>query len=125
LKAKKQIQKKVHPLRQGDLIVDVDWSSTGIWLCYSDGKTCNASYEGFEFPKSLIERFHFWTAWHDNHSPWNGETIDYDLFRAYGRALAVDVKRIVKDETRVFYGFYAGKKLKCQVSEEEILLPEK
>ena len=122
---KKKTQQKIYDLRPDDLIVAVDWCSTGIWFCDSRGKVCNASYKDFELPKSLVERFKFWTSWYNSHSPWNGETIDYALFAAYGRGLAVDLKRIVGDKSRVFYGFRADNKRKCQISEEEIALPDK
>jgi hypothetical protein len=124
MQKKRTSQRKIHDLHPGDLIVDVDWGSTGIWFCDSNGKVCNGNYKDFDLPKSLVERFRFWAAWYNSHSPWNGETIDYDLFRAYGRALAVDLKRLVGDKARVFYDFRADNKRKCQISEEEILLPD-
>ena len=120
---KKEALKKIHDLRPGDVIVDVDWCSTGIWVCNANGKVCNGNYMDFDLPKPLLERFGFWTTWYNSHEPWNGETINYDLFRAYGRGLAVDLKRIVGNKSRVFYGFYFDQKRKYPVSEEEIVLP--
>jgi hypothetical protein len=124
MRKKQPAPRKPRILRRGDLIVDVDWSSTGMWVCDPEGRVCNCAYKDFAFPKALVERFKFWTEWHDRHAPWNGETGDYDLFRSYGRALAVDVKRSVGNQRRVFYGFYADNQRKCQVSEEEIELPK-
>ena len=125
VKKKKTAQRKIHDLRPGDVIVDVDWCSTGIWFfSKKHNHVCNGFYEDFPFPKALVERFQFWTGWYNSHAPWNGETIDYDLFNAYGRGLAVDVKRIMGNKQRVFYNFYADNKRKCQVAEEEILLPD-
>ena len=111
-------------LKNGDLIVDVDWSSTGLWVCVGT-HNANVDYVDYELPDWLIGRFDYWTAWFNMNDPQHiGETLDFNLFNAYGRALAVDVKRLVGKEQRVFYGFHADNERHCSVSSEEIVLPD-
>lgn len=115
-------QKKEIDLRDGDLIVDVDWSSTGLWL--HRGNVVNVSYAKYKLPPWLVERFRYWTGWYNSKIPEKFDYSDMDLFNAYGRALAIDLKRIVGEKQRVFYGFHADNVRHCQVSTEEILVPD-
>ena len=109
-------------LEKGDLIVDVDALSTGLWR-HDHLQVCNTHYGNFDLPEWLVERFKYWTGWYNMYGPYD-ERPDKILFRAYGRSLAVDLKRFVGKEQRVFYGFHADNERKCQVSTEEIVLPD-
>jgi hypothetical protein len=110
-------------LEPGDLIVDTDWGSSGIWECTEQGVANNWDiYQ--QLPAWLVERFNYWTAWSSLGDPRDVNRIDFDLFRAYGRSLAVDLKRLVGNRRRVFYGFRADNARRCQVSSEEIILPD-
>ena len=111
-------------LRLGDLIVDIDWGSSGLWMCTKRGYR-NENYRRHHLPKWLVTRFRYWTAWYNSHSPWNDEKIDYSLFQAYGRSLAVDLKRVVGTKRRVIFWLY-GLPLSAADFElfEEIVLPD-
>ena len=104
--------KPQHNLQQGDLVVDSDWGSTGIWK-WHHGELLNDRYTNHKLPDWLVERFKYWTGWYNSHAPWEGETIDYELHRAYGRSLAVDLKRVLGIKQGVFYGL-----------KDEIILPD-
>jgi hypothetical protein len=97
---KKRKDTKPHCSSQGDdLHVDIDWGSTGIWI---DGRNLS-QYSCLNLPDWLVERFRYWTGWYNSHEPWNGETIDQELFDAYGWSLAVDLKRVVGESHRIFW----------------------
>lgn len=90
------------------LRIDVDWGSTGIWEIKEPKQRyagrCVA-YEGLNLPKWLVDRFEYWTTWHDAHEPWK-ETpgLDSELWRAYAFSLAIDLKRTLGDDYYVEYG---------------------
>lgn len=115
---------KLYVVGYGDLIVDVDWESSGLWVCEGNRAVC-VSYAAYQLPGWLIERFRYWTGWYSMNDPRHAQaTLDGDLFTVYGRSLAVDVKRMVSKEQRVFYGFRPDKGRRCVVSGEEIILPD-
>ena len=121
-KAKKP--KQTPQLRVGDLIVDVDWGSSGIWICTKSGIP-NDHYSNHDLPRWLVERFKYWTGWWNSHATWEGETIDYSLFQAYGRSLAVDLKRVLGKKQRVFFWFHCvPEAAKAFEVFEEIVLPD-
>jgi hypothetical protein len=99
---KKRKDTKPHDSSQAcqgdDLHVDIDWGSTGIWI---EGGPLSR-YSDLDLPDWLVERFRYWTGWYNSHAPWNGETIDHELFDAYALSLAVDLKRVVGERHRVF-----------------------
>jgi hypothetical protein len=109
-------------LREGDLIVGLDYCSTGLWI-YDGVLVRNTPYSNYHLPGALVERFKYWTGWYNIYGPYD-EGLDWDLLHAYGRSLAVDLKRLVGNEKRVFYGFRADNERHCSVSSEEILLPD-
>jgi FAD/FMN-containing dehydrogenase len=97
---KKRKDTKPHCSSQGDdLHVDIDWGSTGIWI---EGANLSR-YSDLDIPDWLVERFRYWTGWYNSHAPWNGETLDHELFDAYAMSLAVDLKRVVGHRHRIFY----------------------
>lgn len=81
------------------LRVDVDWCSGGIWeipsLDHPYAGSC-VSYESLSLPQWLIDRFEYWTTWHDSQEPWtSNEGVDSDLYSAYAMSLAIDLKRLL------------------------------
>lgn len=85
--------------------VEVDWSSTGIWVKIKNNGWANAQYEDYDLPQWLVDRFNYWTELFNSQEP---ETIENDLnwdqFEAYGLSLAVDLKRVLGDDYNIFYG---------------------
>lgn len=95
--------RKKHPER---LVIDKDWGSSVLWgPSKKYGGLANYStYEEFGFPDWLIRKFDFWSAWYEHNDPLRmDETMDWELWNAYGIALAIDVKRIVGDKYAVYY----------------------
>ena len=93
---KKKATSKQHRLQLRDLIVDVDWGSSGIWICTKDGIP-NDHYSNHDLPEWL----------------------------AYGRSLAVDLKRVLGKKQRVFFWFHCvPKAARAFESFEEIVLPD-
>lgn len=77
------------------IVVDLDWSSTGIWL--NGG---NVSYDRFNIPPWLLARFEFWSWWYNRWEPWRNtqeeaqlREPDEELFDAYGLSIAIDLQR--------------------------------
>jgi hypothetical protein len=90
------------------LRIDVDWGSTGIWQIKEPKQRCAGGcvvYEELKLPQWLVDRFEYWTNWHDAHEPWK-ETpgLDSELWRAYAFSLAIDLKRVLGDDYYVEYG---------------------
>jgi hypothetical protein len=47
-----------------------------------------------DLPQWLIDRFDYWTSWHDSCEPWRSRVgVDSELYLAYAMSLAVDLKR--------------------------------
>lgn len=92
---------------KGILVVDIDWSSTGIWIRESNGRHANLPYDSLDLPPWLVARFEYWTWWYNRSAPWRSDARDRDpdnvLFGAYGFSLAVDLKRVVGDRFHVEY----------------------
>ena len=88
------------------LLVSKDWGSTVLWGYVEGGHMANYStYERFGFPDSLIRRCDFWSGWYEHNDPLQIEkTLDWSLWEAYGLALAIDIKRILRDRYAVYYG---------------------
>lgn len=86
------------------LKVDIDWSSTGLWVKIKNNGWVNAQYDDYNLPRWLVERFDYWTKLYNSYPP---ETIDneinWDQFEAYGISLAVDLKRVLGDDYNVFF----------------------
>jgi hypothetical protein len=83
------------------LRVDVDWCSRGIWqipsIAHPYAGVC-VTYESLDLPQWLIDRFDYWTSWHDIQEPWNSrEGVDSALYSAYAMSLAIDLKRHLGD----------------------------
>lgn len=87
-----------------------EWGSSGLWILDDEeprGVGGNVSYEEFNLPKDLVQRFEYWINWHDAIRPeWSDEKNNFDrfLFDAYGMSLSIDLKRFLGDKHRVFYG---------------------
>jgi hypothetical protein len=97
------------------LIVDTDWSSTGIWIRESDGIKRNMGYERLNLPPWLVARFEYWTWWYNRWEAWttgaDEREPDEILFEAYGYSLAIDLKRVV------------GGRYHVEFRDKEIVLP--
>jgi hypothetical protein len=90
---------------RGALMVDHDWGTTALWWRGRDGGWGNTAYEHFDLPEELVERMRYWCEWHDACTPELAATqIDWDLHKAYGLALAIDLKRAVGERYAVFCG---------------------
>jgi hypothetical protein len=90
------------------LRVDVDFGSSGIWEIREPKQRyagcCWLHLEGI-LPAWLVKRFDFWAAWYDVQEPWNGlPRVDSELFEAYGRSLAIDLKCVLGDDYYVEFG---------------------
>lgn len=83
------------------LRVDVDWGSTGIWEIPTIDHPyagMNRSYESLGLPQWMIDRFEYWTSWHDSHEIWKTSPgYDSQLYFAYAMSLAIDLKRFLGD----------------------------
>ena len=88
------------------LMVSKDWGSTVLWGYLENGHMANYStYERFGFPDSLIRRCDFWSGWYENNEPCRiEETLNLQMWEAYGLALAIDIKRFVRDRYIVYFG---------------------
>lgn len=94
------------------LRVDVDWCSGSIWEIpepgYRYAGVC-ASYEALGLPDWLIQRFEYWTSWHDSVEPWSSRLRwDADLYGAYALSLAINLKRFLGDD---YYVEYHGREI--------------
>ncbi len=97
---KRKQKKPYHSPPEDDLRVDIDWGSSGIWT--RDLKMRH--YSDLKLPDWLVDRFRYWIGWYNSQQPERvSETLDSELFDAYGLSLAVDLKRVVGERRRVFY----------------------
>ena len=87
------------------LVVDVDWSSTGIWIRGADGRNKHLGYDWLILLPWLVARFEYWTWWYNRWEFWTpgaeDRKPDDTLFEAYGFSLAIDLKRVVGDRYHV------------------------
>ena len=91
---------------ENHLMVDVDWSSTGLWVKIKDDGFANTQYEYYDLPQWLLDRFNYWTELFNSQEPTTiEEDLDWDSFNAYGLSLAIDLKRVLGDGYRIFYGY--------------------
>lgn len=87
------------------LMVDVDWSSTGLWVKIKDNGWANTDYEYYNLPSWLIDRFNYWTELFDSQEPTTiEEDLNWDNFNAYGLSLAIDLKRVLGEKYHIYYG---------------------
>jgi hypothetical protein len=92
------------------LKVDIDWSSTGLWVKIKNNGWANTYYKNYELPQWLVDRFNYWTELFNAQKPEaNEEDLNWDQFEAYGASLAIDLKRVLGEEYDVFYGSKAKK----------------
>ena len=91
--------------RPNILMVSKDWGSSVLWVRSKTGGMANCcTYDRFNLPDWLIRKFDFWSGWYEHNDPCEIEkTLDWPLWEAYGLALAIDLKRIVRDEYVVYY----------------------
>ena len=86
------------------LVVDLDYSSTGIWSKGKDHNS-NASYDWLKLPAGLMARFEYWSWWYNRYEPWakdsEARAPNEKFFEAYGLSLAIDLKRLVGDKFHV------------------------
>src|ERR1041385_8367112 len=92
--------------RPNIIMVNKDWGSPVLWMRGRDsGFGPLASYAFLDLPRWLLDRFEFWSEWHDS---WVPETPcpepESDAWDSYGMSLASDLKRVVGDRFAVYYG---------------------
>ncbi len=90
------------------IYVHIDYGSTGLWVPSKSGEGLgNASYDSYNLPKDLLDRFHIWEGWFTDRRPEDSDEnqkMDWKLFDSYGRALAIDLKRFLGKDYHIFYG---------------------
>jgi hypothetical protein len=95
---------------ENQLKVDIDWSSTGLWIKIRNNGWANTYYENYDLPQWLVDRFNYWTELFNAQKPETiNKDLDLDQFEAYGTSLAIDLKRVLGKEYDIYYGSKAKK----------------
>lgn len=92
-----------------EIYIETDYSASGIWIPDpGEGYMVCADRDFLNLPKEILQRLDYWTEWFDKQRPKMGgdhNKMDWDLFRSYGKALAVEMKLFLKDDYKVFFGY--------------------
>lgn len=89
------------------LRVEADWGGSGIWgisFPGSFGSTPNYSYECFDLPKRVVQRFIKWQRLYSSRDPSadpEKDNFDWPAFRQERDLLGRELKKVVSPETYV------------------------
>lgn len=87
------------------VLVAAEYASSGIWGIDPDdpdGPSPGASREALGFPEELNRALDAWIEWYCGYCE-RPESFDLEGFNSRGRQLALEVKRFLGAEIRVFY----------------------